>query len=71
MSAEEILDWLEEEVIAVNAHPFGWQFLLAGVDGEPMGEEVLVKGEDFREVCREAKALHEKALQEKELGGAR
>jgi hypothetical protein len=62
MTDTAILDWLEEEVIAVNCHPYGWNFLLAGADGEPMGEERLVEGDDFRAACIEAQRIQNELL---------
>lgn len=46
----QILDWAETEVISIGAHPYGWEILYAGADGEPATEDgVLFKAEGLRE----------------------
>ena len=56
MTDGQLVDWMEAKVIAVSAHPIGWEFLLAGLDGEPLTTDAkLFEGDDFRDVCRAAK----------------
>jgi hypothetical protein len=56
MTDGQLMDWIEAKVIAVSAHPMGWEFRLAGVDGEPLTQDAkLFEGDDFRDVCRAAK----------------
>lgn len=51
----ELLDWQEKEVIAITAHPDGWEILWAGEDNEPATKDpVLFKTESMREALAQA-----------------
>lgn len=46
----ELLDWAETEVIALTAHPRGWEIMWAAEDNEPATEEpVLFQTRSLRE----------------------
>jgi hypothetical protein len=56
----ELLDWQEKEVIAITAHPEGWEILWAGEDNEPATKDpVLFKTESMREALAMAKERQE------------
>jgi hypothetical protein len=60
---DELVDWVETDVIAQNQHPFGWEIWYEGADGEPATPEpVLFESESLREAWAMAKAQQEAEL---------
>ena len=52
----ELWDWAETEVIAITAHPLGWEILWAGEDNEPSTKDpVLFETKSIREAVAMAK----------------
>ncbi len=57
--SQEALDWMEANVIAMTAHPKGWELLIAGPDGEPATDDAeLFEGNSILESVARARAKY-------------
>lgn len=66
---QDLYDWLESDVIAMNAHPFGWEFLVEGQDGEPITEDAFkVEADYLPDALRKARAQQERLILAKRAG---
>lgn len=70
LKTDELVDWVETDVITQTQHPYGWEIWFTGADDEPATPEaVLYRTDSLREAWAMAKADQERVLAGGEVMG--